>query len=195
MSKKEKDEYSIALGMKIVEARKKNNISQKEMADRLNISPTRLNYWEKGKAKPDIKMVEGIASILNISISKLLGWDEFDSKCPNAGKRYKEFESFVLYLESLGYLVNWEVTKWHQEDVVENGVVVGQSSVEDDGYYIVTFPNSTTQATFTQEEFEVLQKQNKANIDGAILLQSQINKEKPSSAATDNGSSNENTVK
>ncbi len=192
---KEKDEYCIKVGKNIVEARQKKKISQKELAEKLQISPTRLNYWEKGKAKPDIKMVQQIAAILDVSPASLLGWDEFDKKNPNIGKEVKQFESFLLYLKSLGYSVDSEVIKWHYEDVIENGVIVGQGQVEDESCIIVNSKSSNVKATFTEEEFQALQDKNKETLEGAILLQSQKNKKEPSSAATDNGSDNESTIK
>lgn len=196
---KEKDDYSITVGRNIVESRLKKKISQKELAEKLQISPTRLNYWEKGKAKPDITMIRQIAVILDVSPSFLLGWDEFDKKYPNMGKEVKHLESFINYLKSIGYAYCSDIDKVvdsHIEDVIDdNGIVIGQTQVIDDAEYSIILSKDGITSVFTQEEFKALQQQSRANIEGAILLQSQKNKKEPSSAATDNGSSNENTVK
>ena len=173
---KEKDEYCIKVGKNIVEARQKKKISQKELAEKLQISPTRLNYWEKGKAKPDIKMVQQIAAILDVSPSLLLGYDEFDVKFPNVKNEFNQFETFISYLKSIGYEFLLSTSK----DGTETRITV---------------QNKTCEATFTEEEFTALQNKNKESLDGAILLQSQKNKKEPSSAATDNGSDDENTIK
>ena len=95
-------------------------------------------------------------------------------------------------MKSFGYLVNSEideVIQEHQEDMTDDeGKIVGKAPVIDDATYIINISNGTTQASFTQEEFEALQQQSRANIDGAILLQSQKNKKEPVSAATPTGS-------
>lgn len=166
---KEKDEYCIKVGKNIVEARQKKKISQKELAEKLQISPTRLNYWEKGKAKPDIKMVQQIAAILDVSPSLLLGYDEFDVKFPNVKNELNQFETFISYLKSIGY----EFLTSTSKDGAETEITV---------------QNQSFKAVFTEEEFSILQGQNKELITGMILLQSQKNKKEPSSAATDNGS-------
>lgn len=196
---KEKDDYSIKVGKNIVESRLKKKISQKELAEKLQISPTRLNYWEKGKAKPNITMIRQIAVILDVSPSLLLGYDEFDEKHPNVGKEVKQFETFIRYLESIGYVYHSDTDKVidsHIEDVIDdNGIVVGQTRVIDDAIYSITLSKDGVTSVFTEKEFQALQDKNKESLEGAILLQSQKNKKEPSSAATDNGSSNENTVK
>jgi len=63
-------------GANLVEAREKLGISQKQLAELLGITATRLNYWEKDKRQPDIEMIKKIAEILKTSPSDLLGWDE-----------------------------------------------------------------------------------------------------------------------
>lgn len=42
------------------------------MADLLEITPTRLNYWEKGKREPDAAMIKKIAEVLEVSPNYLL---------------------------------------------------------------------------------------------------------------------------
>lgn len=173
------------IGKRIRDARKNAHLTQIELGERIGKTESSIRKYEKGLVQIPFDVLSSISEVLNVRPDSLLGLDDF-----------KEFESFVLYLKSLGYLVDSEVTKWHYEDVIENGVIVGQGQVEDESYIIVNSKNNSVKATFTQEEFKALQQQSRANIEGAILLQSQKNKkEKPSSAATDNGSSNENTIK
>lgn len=44
---------STMIGDKITEARKKNNISQAQLAERLFISPQAVGKWERGESMPD----------------------------------------------------------------------------------------------------------------------------------------------
>lgn len=63
----------MTFGERIVYYRKRQNITQKELAEMLGITPTRLNYWEKDKREPDIKMINAICAALNIDGDALLG--------------------------------------------------------------------------------------------------------------------------
>ena len=94
-------QYKADLGNRIIELRKARGLNQKELAEKLGISPTRLNYWEKGKSAPSIAFIDKIADVLSVPVSTLLGWDEENG--------------FIDYLSSLGYSVNQAVTKWHEE--------------------------------------------------------------------------------
>ena len=49
---------SNSIGNKITEARKKINISQAQLADRLFISPQAVGKWERGESMPDIITLE-----------------------------------------------------------------------------------------------------------------------------------------
>lgn len=57
---------------KLKQARKKAQLSQKELASKLNIKQQSYAAWETGKATPRQKRLEEISNILNISISELL---------------------------------------------------------------------------------------------------------------------------
>jgi transcriptional regulator with XRE-family HTH domain len=49
----------------------KQNISQTELAKRLNISVARVNNWTRGKNYPSAKYIPIISAILNIPIDLL----------------------------------------------------------------------------------------------------------------------------
>ena len=58
---------------RLVKTRKKRNITQRQLAEMLEITPTRLNYWEKGKREPDVMMINKISTTLNVRPDYLLG--------------------------------------------------------------------------------------------------------------------------
>ena len=60
-------------GKRLVAARKKLDLTQKELADRLGITPTRLNYWEKDKREPDVHMIKQISKVLSVDPNYLIG--------------------------------------------------------------------------------------------------------------------------
>ncbi len=60
-------------GERIIKARQKKGLSQKALAELLNISATRLNYWEKNKREPDLSMFSRIVTVLESDANELLG--------------------------------------------------------------------------------------------------------------------------
>jgi uncharacterized protein YjbI with pentapeptide repeats len=57
------------IGNKIAEARKKINISQAELAQRLFISPQAVGKWERGESMPDIITFNRLAEILGVDLN------------------------------------------------------------------------------------------------------------------------------
>lgn len=52
--------------------RKKQGLSQKELADQLHISDKAISKWERGLSFPDISMLIPLSELLNISLYDLL---------------------------------------------------------------------------------------------------------------------------
>lgn len=63
----------MTFGERLVKAREDAGYNQKQLANVLGITPTRLNYWEKNKREPDVYNINQIASALNISADYLIG--------------------------------------------------------------------------------------------------------------------------
>ena len=63
------------LGKKIAELRKKNNLSQEELAEKVGVSRQTISKWEIGDTTPDINQVKIISKIFNISIAELVDND------------------------------------------------------------------------------------------------------------------------
>jgi uncharacterized protein YjbI with pentapeptide repeats len=57
------------IGNKIADARKKVNISQAQLADRLFISPQAVGKWERGESMPDISTFNRLAEILGVDFN------------------------------------------------------------------------------------------------------------------------------
>lgn len=70
----------MTFGERIVFYRGKKKINQKQLAQILGITPTRLNYWEKDKRQPDVAMIKAISDALEVSPDILIGnaLDEFE---------------------------------------------------------------------------------------------------------------------
>ena len=62
----------IKIGKFIAERRKKNNLTQMKLAEKLNITDRAVSKWENGKAMPDSSIMLDLCSELNISVNDLL---------------------------------------------------------------------------------------------------------------------------
>ena len=54
------------------EARKENNFTQKQVAERLNVVESCYANWEQGRTEPNISMLRKLSEILNTSIDELV---------------------------------------------------------------------------------------------------------------------------
>lgn len=60
-------------GNMIAELRKSKNWTQKDVAEKLHVSIAAVSKWERGLNYPDLSMMEPLAEVLEVSVSKLLG--------------------------------------------------------------------------------------------------------------------------
>lgn len=58
-----------SIGNKISEARKKNNLSQAELAQQVSISPQAVGKWERGESMPDLSTLNQLAGILGVDLN------------------------------------------------------------------------------------------------------------------------------
>ena len=62
----------IKIGKFIAECRKKQELTQKQLAERLNITDRAVSKWENGRAMPDSSIMLSLCDILKISVNDLL---------------------------------------------------------------------------------------------------------------------------
>ena len=62
----------IKIGKFIAECRKKNNLTQMQLAEKLNITDRAISKWENGKAMPDSGIMLDLCKELKISVNELL---------------------------------------------------------------------------------------------------------------------------
>lgn len=61
------------IGEVISQNRQNQQMTQEEFASRLGVTPQAVSKWERGIGIPDITLVEGICTVLNINANMLLG--------------------------------------------------------------------------------------------------------------------------
>lgn len=62
----------VKIGKFIAECRKKNNLTQMQLAEKLNITDRAISKWENGKAMPDSSIMLDLCNELKISVNELL---------------------------------------------------------------------------------------------------------------------------
>ena len=60
------------IGSLIAELRKKQGLTQQQLADKLNLSNKTISKWESGSGSPDISNLPVLAEALEISVDELL---------------------------------------------------------------------------------------------------------------------------
>jgi HTH-type transcriptional regulator, competence development regulator len=107
-----------SLGSNIKKLRERENISQKDFAQKIGISNVVLSRYEKDERKPDYDMLKRIADYFEVSIDFLLGREEKGNQkedtLEEVNKLVKEYG-----IEQFGF---FDIDKWKDlspEDIEE----------------------------------------------------------------------------
>ena len=73
----------VKIGKFIAECRKKENLTQMQLAEKLNITDRAVSKWETGKAMPDTSIMLGLCEILKISVNDLLCGEKIEMENKN----------------------------------------------------------------------------------------------------------------
>lgn len=58
---------------RLQQLRKERNLTQEDLASKLNISPQSVSKWENNLSEPDLEMLLNLCQILNVSTDYILG--------------------------------------------------------------------------------------------------------------------------
>ena len=70
----------LAIGENIRNFRKKNDLTQEALADRLGVSYQSISRWENGTTYPDLELIPAIAEILAVTVDELLGMPQIEKE-------------------------------------------------------------------------------------------------------------------
>ena len=73
----------IKIGEFIAECRKKQNLTQGQLAEKLGITDRAVSKWENGRTMPDSSLMLDLCSILNISVNELLSGEVINMESSN----------------------------------------------------------------------------------------------------------------
>ena len=64
------------IGNFIASSRKKQNLTQEQLAEKLGITKNAVSKWERGNGMPDVSLLAGICKVLGVSAGALIGVEE-----------------------------------------------------------------------------------------------------------------------
>ena len=59
------------IGKKILDLRKKNSLSQEELAEKVGVARQTISKWELGETSPDLKQAKELSKIFKVSLDEL----------------------------------------------------------------------------------------------------------------------------
>lgn len=83
----------LTIGKYIAQKRKEKNLTQMELAERLNISNKTISKWENGNCMPDYSVIEGLCHELSITIAELIDGEDAEQ---NSIRVYDETQMMDL---------------------------------------------------------------------------------------------------
>ena len=70
----------LAIGENIRNFRKKNDLTQEALADRLGVTYQSVSRWENGTTYPDLELIPAIAECLAVTVDELLGMPQIEKE-------------------------------------------------------------------------------------------------------------------
>lgn len=108
--------------------RKREGITQEELAERLNVSRQSVTKWESGQSLPDIEKVKEIAYMFSVSVDSLVG----DIECKSVNKIKKKIDDIgwfifgeVFFLGMIILEIYSFISKTIQNEELTVGIMIG----------------------------------------------------------------------
>ena len=104
-------------GKFISEQRKENNMTQEQLAERLNISKNAVSKWERGLNLPDVSIMQDLCKILKITLNELFIGEKITDE------KYKEVadNNLLNALENSSFTLKEKIAfykkKWKKEHI------------------------------------------------------------------------------
>ena len=95
----------MTFGKKLSSLRKQANLTQTDLAEKLNVSRQAVTKWENGSGLPDLDNIKKISSIFNVSVDELLDYkieniklepDLTKETIDKENSKFKNVISFIL---------------------------------------------------------------------------------------------------
>ena len=150
---------TIETANRLVELRKKNNLSQEELAEKLGVSRQAVSKWERSEASPDTDNLIALAEIYGMSLDELIfgekrGGDNTDSASNNASEAQANAEKDSVKIGPAGIFVKSK--DGDEVNISLRGIKVssGNRGDDDDDDFDVEFDDDDFDVEFDDDEDE-----------------------------------------
>lgn len=133
---------------KIQQLRKKINMSQEELSNKIGVARQTISNWETGALSPDIKQAKELAKVFNISLDELVGnaiYDTLVKKTTNieklAGMTIK-FIEILIFLMVVAIISIIFFANYFKTQPTGQSIVTYCKLNDDINYYQVKFDNN-----------------------------------------------------
>lgn len=86
------------IGNFIADMRRKQGLTQKQLADQINVTDKTVSKWETGYRMPDASILLELSSVLKIDVNELLAGEKFISEDFSSEEYVKKTESNIVNL-------------------------------------------------------------------------------------------------
>ena len=93
------------LGEKIVSLRKKNNLSQEELAEKIGVTRQTISKWELEETTPDINQAKKLSKLFNVSLDELTNNDISNILVEKVSNTEKLAGIIIKILKALGIFI------------------------------------------------------------------------------------------
>lgn len=129
------------LGKQIYELRKKANLSQEQLAEKVGVSRQTISKWELGETAPDIKQAQALSQVFSVSLDELTGNDTKEVIYKKVSNTEKLAGLIIKVIKIWGIII-LACLIVAVVGIVLFGFVRGEGSVE--------FENNVEKVTFTE---------------------------------------------
>ena len=102
----------VKISQAIAEQRKAHNLTQKDLGERLNVSPQAVSKWETGLAEPDIDTLVKMCEIFGVTLNELCGQESEATPESEPQSERAEGEPRVI----LGYCMDCKKPLYHPDE-------------------------------------------------------------------------------
>ena len=67
-------------GKFIANLRKEKNMTQQELAEKLNVTDRAISHWENGRRLPDISLLKELGDVFNVTIDEIINGERITEK-------------------------------------------------------------------------------------------------------------------
>lgn len=133
---------------KIQQLRKKINMSQEELSNKVGVTRQTISNWETGISAPDIKQAKDLAKVFNVTLDELVGNAIYDTLIKKTTNIEKLAGMTIKFIEILIFLIVVAIISIIFFAHYFKAKVAGQSIVtycklnDDINYYQVKFDNN-----------------------------------------------------